>query len=161
MRIIFFPTFVTIVIDFIVWFIIHLGVVFVMIRVKSDRFKPDSWLFRGRDWEKEGRVYQEVLRIKKWKKHLPDAAPLLGRLGFSKKRLRGRNQTYLQAFLLETCRAELTHWVLILFGLLFFLWNPFWVGWFMIFYAAVENLPLIFAQRYNRYRLKASLLKRH
>ena len=56
-------------------------------------------------------------------------------------------------FLQETCRAELTHWVILLFGPFFFLWNPLWVGFLMIAYAIIENLPLVMAQRYNRIRL--------
>jgi glycosyl-4,4'-diaponeurosporenoate acyltransferase len=54
----------------------------------------------------------------------------------------------------ETCRAELTHWLTLLFAPFFFFWNPLWVGFFMIFYALAENLPLIMAQRYNRARLR-------
>jgi glycosyl-4,4'-diaponeurosporenoate acyltransferase len=54
----------------------------------------------------------------------------------------------------ETCRAELTHWLTLLFAPLFFFWNPLWVGFFMIFYASMENFPLIMTQRYNRARLR-------
>lgn len=74
-----------------------------------------------------------------------------------KKRLHDKNPAYLRAFYRETCRAELTHWATILFAPLFFLWNPFWVGVFMIFYALAENIPLIMAQRYNRNRLRRIL----
>ena len=61
---------------------------------------------------------------------------------------------YFEAFLTETCRAELTHWILVLFAPFFFLWNRPGVGLFMIFYALLENLPFITAQRYNRYRFR-------
>jgi glycosyl-4,4'-diaponeurosporenoate acyltransferase len=51
--------------------------------------------------------------------------------------------------------------VIILFSPLFFLWNPLWVGFLMILYALTENLPMIMAQRYNRYRLRRVLKGRN
>lgn len=157
MRLIHLPTFWTIVIDFIAWFIIHIAVVAIMVRISTRYFGPNHWLYKGRGWEREGNAYQEVFKIKKWKKHLPDGAQFLGRLGFQKKQLNGTRPEYFKAFLMETCRAELTHWILILFAPFFFLWNRPGVGLFMIFYTLLENLPFIIAQRYNRYRFRRLL----
>ena len=154
MRLIYLPTFWTIVIDFIVWFIIHIGVVAIMVRIPAKHFNPNHGLYRGRKWEKGGNIYQEVFKIKRWKQHLPDGARFLGRLGFQKKQLNNKSMEYFEAFLIETCRAELTHWIFILFAPFFFLWNRPGVGLFMIFYALLENLPFIIAQRYNRYRFR-------
>ena len=157
MRLIHLPTLWTIVIDFIAWFIIHLGVVAIMVRIPAKYFGPNHWLYRSRKWEKDGDIYQEVFGIKKWKPHLPDGAQVLGRLGFPKKQLNTKSAGYFEAFSIETCRAELTHWIIILFAPFFFLWNLPGVGLFMIFYALLENVPLIMAQRYNRYRFKRLL----
>ena len=157
MRLIYLPTFWTIIVDFIVWFIIHIGVVAIMIRIPAKYFDPNHWLYRGRRWERKGNVYREVFKIKKWKQHLPDGAGVLGRLGFQKKQLNEKSAEYFRAFLVETCRAELTHWIFILFAPFFFLWNRPGVGLFMIFYALLENLPFIIAQRYNRYRFRRLL----
>jgi glycosyl-4,4'-diaponeurosporenoate acyltransferase len=160
-RLIQLSTFWTIVVDFIAWFVIHLGVVAVMIRIPGRVFDPNHWLYRGRRWERDGRIYSEVFGIKKWKHHLPDGARVLGRLGFQKKHLNGTSAEYVGAFLTETCRAELTHWVLILFAPFFFLWNRSGVGLFMIFYALLENGPFIIAQRYNRYRFRLLWERKH
>jgi len=157
MRLIYLPTFWTIVIDFIIWLIIHIGVVAMMVRIPARHFDPNHWLYRSRIWEGKGNVYQEVFKIKKWKQHLPDGARILGRLGFPKKQLNATSTEYFEAFFIETCRAESTHWILILFAPFFFLWNPTWVGFFMIFYALVENIPLVLAQRYNRHRFRRLL----
>jgi glycosyl-4,4'-diaponeurosporenoate acyltransferase len=154
MRIIHLPTSWTILVDFVIWFIIHIGVVYGVVRIPTHRFNPDGWLFRTRGWEKGGNLYQDCFKIKKWKESLPDGAPLLGNRGFPKKKLQEKTPEYLKSFLRETCRAELTHWLTLLFAPLFFFWNPLWVGFFMIFYALAENLPLIMAQRYNRARLR-------
>lgn len=152
MRLLHLPTFWTIVIDFVIWFLIHIGVVAFMVRIPKNHFDPDHWLYRRRSWEREGALYRDILKIKKWKRHLPDGARFLGQLGFQKKQLKGKNEIYFKTFLVETCRAEVTHWIFILFSPFFFLWNPLWVGFFMIVYALAENIPFILVQRYNRYR---------
>ena len=157
MRLIHLPTFWTIVIDFIAWFIIHIGVVAIIVRIPAKHFDPNHWLYRSRKWERDRNIYQEVFKIKKWKQYLPDGARVLGRLGFPKKKLNNSSAEYFEAFFIETCRAELTHWIIILFAPFFFLWNRPGVGLFMIFYALVENIPFIIAQRYNRYRFRRLL----
>jgi glycosyl-4,4'-diaponeurosporenoate acyltransferase len=157
MRLIPLPTFWTVVIDFIAWFIIHMGVVLCIIHIPSKSFDPEGWLYRARNWEKNEGIYTKILKIKKWKVYLPDGSKLLKYRGFPKKRLEKKDDLYLASFLQETCRAELTHWIIMLFAPLFFLWNKPGVGLIMIGYALIENLPLIMAQRYNRIRLKRVL----
>ena len=159
MRLIHLPTFWTIVIDFIAWFIIHMGVVLCIIHIPSKSFDPEGWLYRARKWEKNGGIYTKIFKIKKWKEYLPDGSKLLKYRDFPKKRLEEKDDLYFASFLQETCRAELTHWIIMLFGPLFFLWNKPGVGLIMISYALIENLPLIMAQRYNRIRLKRVLGK--
>jgi len=159
MRLIYLPTLLTIVIDFAAWAIIHLVVVFILVRIPAKYFNPNHWIYRGKKWERDGDIYQEVFKIKNWKHHLPNGARVLGRLGFQKKQLNNKSEEYFGAFLVETCRAELTHGILILFAPFFFLWNLPWVGFVMIFYALVENIPFIMAQRYNRYRFRRLLEK--
>lgn len=157
MRLVHLSTFWTVIVDCIVWFIVHMGVAWLLVRMRARSFDPESPLCRCRDWEKDGSLYQKHFRIRRWKHRLPDAAPLLGERGFPKKKLRDKSPAYLSSFLTETCRAEIVHWVIILFSPLFFLWNPLWVGFLMIFYALAENLPMIMVQRYNRYRLRRVL----
>jgi glycosyl-4,4'-diaponeurosporenoate acyltransferase len=149
-------TLVTILIDIAAWFLIHMGVSFIMSRRKQDEFDPLSWLYLKRDWEKEGRIYVTIFRVKSWKKFLPDGAALF-KGGFQKKRLRETNHSYLIAFIKETCRAELTHWIVLLCGFLFFIWNIWWVGIIMIIYAVAANLPCIITQRFNRIRMQRLL----
>ena len=153
MRVIHLPTLWTILIDIIAWLVIHMGVAHMMVRIPADRFDPTSRLFRIKPWERAGRIYQDIFKVKRWKGYLPDGSPLLGEKGFRKKKLGSLDPDYFAAFLLETCRAEMTHWIIALFAPFFFLWNSVGVGWIMIFYAAAENIPLIIAQRYNRSRL--------
>ena len=147
------PTAVTIMIDIAAWFIIHMGVSYIMARQPLTLFDPGSWLYRKRRWERNGKLYDKLFRLKSWKKRLPDGAAIF-RNGFEKKRLKETSRDYLDAFIGETCRAELTHWTVFLFAPVFFIWNLWWVSLVMILYAAIANMPCIITQRYNRIRLQ-------
>ena len=141
------------IIDFAAWLCINLGVSGSISLLRSDSFNAQVWLYRERDWEKKSRIYELLLRVKKWKSWLPDGA-IVSRKAFRKKHLLNSDSVYLEKFLQETCRAELLHWIIFLFCPVFFIWNPWYVGLIMILYAAVTNLPCIITQRYNRIRLK-------
>jgi glycosyl-4,4'-diaponeurosporenoate acyltransferase len=129
-----------------------------MTQMRLKHFNPQAWGFRKRNWEKEGRVYQKIFCVKKWKGLLPEGAVLFAK-GFRKKELKEKNENYFRIFITETCRAECAHWLTMVFSPLFFLWNPFWVGVGMIVYSLMVNLPCIIAQRYNRIRLERVLKK--
>ena len=144
---------VTIIIDIVAWFIIHMSVSYIMSRQPLASFKLDSRLYRQRSWEKNGRIYERLFRLKSWKKKLPDGAAVF-KNGFEKKRLKETSQRYLLDFISETCRAELTHWIVLLLGFIFLIWNIWWVGIVMIIYATVANMPCIITQRYNRIKLR-------
>ena len=153
-RLIYLSTFWTVLLDIMAWFIIHVAVVLVAVRIPQSYFRSDKFLYRTRTWEEDGSFYQAVFSIKKWKDLAPDGAEWVKNRGFPKRKLKNRNVGYLRTFLRETCRAELAHWIIMFFAPFFFLWNKPYVGWIMIFYAAAENLPLIMIQRYNRARLR-------
>jgi glycosyl-4,4'-diaponeurosporenoate acyltransferase len=151
MRILFFSLPVTVAVDLAAWMIIQLGVSKLMISFNSQKFNPSAWLFRERRWERGGKTY-EALFVKKWKDHLPDAGPWF-KGGFPKSSLSSRSTDFLNRFVLETCRGELSHWTVMWAAPLFFLWNRPWVGGLMVAYAVLGNLPCIIVQRYNRIRL--------
>ena len=139
-------------IDIAAWLIINLSVSWMVSKRSAESFNPGSWLYRKRTWEKNARFYEKAMKIKKWKNRLPDGAAV-SKSGFRKKRLRNTDSGYLNMFIRETCRAEYLHWILLLLSLLFFIWNPWYIGIMMIAYAVIANMPCIFAQRYNRIRL--------
>jgi len=146
-----------VVVNILTWLVIHLGVAGLGTRLAPTRFDPAGWLFRGRHWERGGRFYEAVFAIKVWKHRLPDGAALF-KLGFRKKRIQGHGAVYLNRFLIETCRSEAVHWIVLGFSLVFFFWNSWGVGIVMVLYGGVANLPCILVQRYNRLRL-TSILK--
>ena len=145
--------------DFIAWLVINLSVAGVISRLRSESFNAETWLLKERNWEKQSRLYEYLFKIKKWKGWLPDGAEV-SRKAFKKKHLQTADSAYIRVFILETCRAEILHWIIFLFGFVFFIWNPWYVGIIMIVYAGITNLPCILTQRYNRIRLKRLLLAR-
>jgi len=147
------PTLPTILLDIATWLIIHMGVSYLMTHIPLSSFDTKFWLCKQKKWEKDGKIYVRIFRLKKWKKRLPDGAALFKK-GFQKKHLKGLDDVYLDNFIRETCRAEITHWTMFLLSPVFFIWNIWWVGIVMIIYAILVNLPCIIIQRYNRIRLK-------
>ena len=139
-------------VDITAWLVIHLAVAWAGTQLSADRFNPRGWLYRERPWEFGGRFYEKMAGIRAWKHLLPDGAALFAG-GFRKARLVRRTPEYLQAFVVETCRGEAVHWVVAACSLLFFLWNPWYVGVIMVGYGLAANMPCILAQRYNRIRL--------
>jgi len=133
------------------WLIIQLGLAWMMIRIPANRFNPRSLIAGLRPWENSGRFYEKIFRIKRWKDRLPDAA---GRFkgGFAKANLRANTPDFLEQFLRETWRGELTHLLAVLAVPLFAIWNPGWGVAVNAACAVVLNVPCILAQRYNRGR---------
>jgi glycosyl-4,4'-diaponeurosporenoate acyltransferase len=159
MRLIDLPAGWTILSDCFAWFVIHMGVSLSTLHLPGRWFERDSFLYRTRNWEQSGLVWQRIFHVRSWKHRLPDGAAILKK-GFAKKQLQAADPAYLRAFIRESRRAELTHWITMPFALLFFLWNPPIAGWFMILYAMVMNLPCIIAQRFNRPRFQRILSDR-
>lgn len=119
-------------------------------------FSPDRWLYRTRDWERDGEIYRDALRIHLWKDRLP-ALDTWNR--FSKKRLSAANGRYLRRFIIETCRAESNHLRAIGAVALMRLWTPLDLWLTCLTIAVLGNLPFILIQRYNRPRLQRILAR--
>ena len=133
------------------WPLIQVSVSALILRLPQTHFSRDSWLTRERHCERGGKLYRKLFAIQRWRRLLPDGAPWLG--GISKKRLAGRDASYLRTLVLETRRAEYAHWGMLLCTPGFFLWNPPWACAVMTVYGVLANLPCILAQRANRIQL--------
>ena len=143
---------VLVVVNVVAWGVIHASTGYLVHRLPARLFARDTWLTRQRPFERDGRLYVRVFRIKRWKHLLPEAGALFAG-GFDKRRLASRADDYLTTYLRETRRAELGHWLAAAGAPLFFLWNPAWIGALMVLYAVVANGPCVLSQRYNRLRL--------
>lgn len=142
-----------VVVNTLAWLVIHMGFAWAGTKAPSRWFNPQAWFFCTYGFERSGRFYEVLFRIKTWKNIVPDAGVWFRR-GFAKKKLASVEPAYLDRFILETCRGEWVHWAVFLCAGLFFLWNSPWVGWAMVVYGAIANVPCIVMQRYNRARLR-------
>lgn len=160
MQILFLPKPYAIALCFLLWAVIQLLVSYICLKVPNRFFNPTKFPFHSFGFEQEGAVYRKWLWVHKWKKYLPDGGALMG-AEFRKKNLEHVTHANLRRFLIESCRAEMTHFFAIL---------PFWVFGFiappeviliMLLYALALNMPCIIAQRYNRPRIKNLMDKRY
>lgn len=137
----------------VIWLSIHLTLSILATKIPEEFLERKGHWFRLASWEEEGAFWQRWLHIRSWKDLLPDST-LFFNQNYDLSRLSSVKEEDLNRFLIETRRAELTHWLSILPSGLFFLWNPPWAGWINLLYGIGVNLPFILIQRYNRPRLE-------
>lgn len=156
MRVIYLNPWQTVFLDVFLWVLIHLSIGYSCAKIPLARLDPGRPFFQTYQWERGGRIYQTLFRVRAWKGLLPNGSGLY-KDGYSIHRLPRTDPVTLRRFLRETVRSETCHWAMILPGFLFFLWNSPLGGWLMVAYAFLNNLPVIVVQRYNRPRLRRML----
>lgn len=156
------PAIWTIALFSVLWFLLHLAASEVCHRIDEKYLSVNNALFKTRIWEKEGKLYDRLLKARKWKKFLPEIYLFKQRTlkeTLYKKEPDTKKNELLEQYLLESCRAELSHWLAI---------TPFWIfGFFappsvilyMLLYALAANVPCIIVQRYNRPRITKMLFR--
>jgi glycosyl-4,4'-diaponeurosporenoate acyltransferase len=149
MRLIELPTILTIILDIFAWLFFHLTIAKASLRIKDSYLIKNNFMFKIYKFEASGLIYEKLFLVNKWKNKLPDGSKVL-KEGFSKNKVDKMSLDYFKKFLIEVNRAELSHWLQMLPAPLFFLFNLPIIGYLMIVYAALFNLPFIIAQRYNR-----------
>lgn len=111
-------------------------------------------------FENNGKFYEKFFHILKWKDHLPQFSNIT-KIGFKKDSIKSISVDYLETFYIETIRAELTHFFLIIFAPFYFTVNEYTAGFkiFAVLSNIFGNIPFIMVQRYNRPRIQALLQK--
>ena len=107
----------------------------------------------------ENFFHEKLFLVRYWKNLLPDAAPWFK--GFAKGKLESTDHNYLQTFVCETRRGELSHWIQILAISLFIIWTPSPASSIIIIYAILANAPCIINLRYTRLRIIALIHKKY
>jgi glycosyl-4,4'-diaponeurosporenoate acyltransferase len=144
--------------NIVLWPFFHILISKITLKMKDESFSKDAGIYKARRFEQDGRFYEKVLLIKKWKKIIPDGATIFNE-GFKKKSLTGTSIEYIQTFINETRRAELSHLLQIIPCIVFFIFNRFEIAMIMVAYALIFNVPLIWLQRYNRMRFQKLLTR--
>lgn len=147
------PIYWIIILDFVAWFFFHMTISLLLMKVSDAWYEKTEKGFQAWEWERKGNIWHSLFRIRDWKRFLPDGTMIV-KAAYNKTNLQATDLESLRKFIIETKRAELTHWILISPSLLFFIWNPPWAGIIMVVYALLANVPFIMAQRYNRPRLE-------
>ncbi len=142
----------------ILWPVIQAAISILCLLIKDKHLSNSSFIFKTHSWEAGGEIYNRFFKIRKWKKFLPDGAAVL-KSGYKKKHLNNSSIENLEKFVIESCRAELQHWLSILPFWIFGLFAPTYILKYMLIYALIVNLPCAIAQRYNRPRV-VNLLKK-
>ncbi|WKA55549.1 glycosyl-4,4'-diaponeurosporenoate acyltransferase [Planococcus shixiaomingii] len=145
--------------DVVAWAIFHLGISYCVFKIPSQWFIFQSRLFRSFHFERNGELWQQIFRIKGWKQRLPDGT-MFFKSAYNKQSLHGFDSSSLARFVIESRRAEMTHWLSIIPAPLFLLWNPAEAFWANVAYAVLFNIPFILAQRYNRPRIERLIIQK-
>lgn len=138
--------------NLLIFILISLAMTFICEKLPKKLYYYKRWMFKERHWEKGGKIYDTVFKVKKWKAKLPEISDFM-RWRFKKKHLAETNSNYLSVFITESCKAEFTHWLIIISTVIFYIWNGFFSGFLMFLLATILNFPYIIIQRYNRPRL--------
>ena len=125
-------------------------------RLPLAALEHDNGLTRPRPWGETRSGYERNLRIRAWKKWLPDAGDLFPG-GVRKQALVGRDTTTLRRLVAETRRAELVHVALWPFWLVTALWLPPEGVLINLVFDTAFNLPCLWVQRFNRLRLMTAI----
>jgi len=136
---------------FILWPAFQLTAMLIANKLPDRFYSTDSFLFQTRGWEDDGKIYDKLFKVKKWKRYLPDGAAVFKR-GYKKKHLSDYSRPNLQRYLVESCRAEMTHLLAIFPFWAFGFFAPPIVVFYMFLYSLAVNVPCMIAQRYNRPR---------
>lgn len=153
MRLIFLPDGWTILLCFVLWPILQVAAALICLKIPDRFFSPAGFFYRAHRFEQNGRIYDKLFRVGRWKHLLPDGGMVWKKRGYQKKRLIDFSEANLNRFLVESARGEMTHWLAILPFWVFCFFTPPMVPWIMLAYALLINMPCIIAQRYNRPRV--------
>lgn len=121
------------------------------ISINTSFFNENRKFYKAYDFEKNGKLYVDKFKIKKWKDILPQH---IGKGGFSKKHLSSTSKEYIDYFIMETCRGEWDHRMNCLYFIVSLTVNPILPGIIISTLVILFNIPFIIIQRYNRFRLQ-------
>ena len=116
------------------------------------RFHYDAWPYKPYAWEEDGMFYNRVLRIRKWRKYLPDKSKAVKSM--YRKSLGTRfSESHVERLIQESCVAEFVHLMLILSSPFIAAFMDGRAALFCGIAFAVGNVPFVLIQRYNRPKL--------
>jgi glycosyl-4,4'-diaponeurosporenoate acyltransferase len=153
MQVIYMSSSETILMDILAWLFFHFSIGYWCSRIPVSRFNPQKHIYLTHSWEKGGEIYERLFHVRSWKKYIPAGGKLYPDT-FSLQKLSSFTMDYLELWLIESCRAEFCHLIMVFPAFLFFLWNSTRGGCLMVAYSVLNNLVPIILQRFNRPRIR-------
>lgn len=135
-----------------IFLVLSLAISLITEKLPEHFYSYKKKIYQVRKWENNGKFYERVFLVKKWKDKLPEFSDFIRTL-FSKRHIQSTNNNYLKMFLAESCKAEFTHWAIICSSFLFIFWTDLLGTAKIVVVAVFLNLPYIIIQRYNRPRI--------
>ncbi|MGB3412486.1 MAG: hypothetical protein WBA45_14960 [Microthrixaceae bacterium] len=142
-----------------VWFLTSLLAGWVAVHWSRERLEHAGPITRIRRWEKGGRTWQRLVRVRRWKGRLPQAGDFFAN-GQSMRAVGSSRNENLENFALLTVRAERVHWLILASTPLHLIWCRPPVALGMIVFGVGFNAPCIVVQRYNRAGIQRVLTRR-
>ncbi|MEB7725233.1 glycosyl-4,4'-diaponeurosporenoate acyltransferase CrtO family protein [Mammaliicoccus fleurettii] len=144
------------------WFIVQMIIAQLGTRISYKFLEKDNKYFRSWNFEKEGQLWQQLVKVQYWKDHLPDGQHINSDIKSKSTFDLSKNVNEIQQFILETRRAEIVH-MLSIFSVIAFYKSSKSVKIINFAYVVIANVPCMIVQRYNRpklIRIYNKLLKR-
>lgn len=145
------PVINTLLINLLLGAVWHYATFFLCISINKSAFDARRKIYQPHKWEKDGKFYNDVFKINKWKDFLPQH---IGKDGFSKDHIDDVSIEYIDEFIMETCRGEWNHTMNCAFAIALMLMNDLLTGIILTLLLWAGNLPFAIIQRYNRFRLQ-------
>ncbi|MGP0637613.1 glycosyl-4,4'-diaponeurosporenoate acyltransferase [Staphylococcus xylosus] len=144
------------------WFIVQMIIAQLGTRISYKFLEKDNKYFRSWNFEQEGRLWQQLVKVQHWKNYLPDGQNINPNIKSKETFDCSKNMSEVQQFILETRRAEIVH-LLSIFPVIAFFKSSKQIKIINFVYVIIANVPCMIVQRYNRpklIRIYKKLLKR-
>ncbi len=127
------------------------GIVFAYI--PAGVFRYAGRFLKPYKFEHNGRFYEKYFKISKWKDKLPQFSNIV-KVGFHLDNIEIKSEEYLERFIIETIRSEITHIFLMIISPVFVVWSENTTyGIIASCLYFIGNVPFLMVQRYNRPRV--------
>ncbi|PCQ20676.1 glycosyl-4,4'-diaponeurosporenoate acyltransferase [Mammaliicoccus sciuri] len=134
------------------WFIAQMIIAQLGTRISYKFLEKDNKYFRSWNFEKEGQLWQQLVKVQNWKDYLPDGQHINRNIKSKATFDFSKNVYEIQQFILETRRAEILH-MMSIFPIIAFYKSSKSVKIINFAYVVIANVPCIIVQRYNRPKL--------
>ena len=138
--------------NLILWIILQFIVACIISFLPDSLFNPHGWPYKIRKWEKDGKIYKELFKVKNWKNKLPVGKPF-NKNDIDLREFKSKKLSYINKYMITSCKSEAVHIFSIFSMFIFFIFHNLPIAITIMLSALLINLPFIIILRYNRHRI--------